>query len=69
MNAASSQESVKVVNVLTQWEVISASAPGDMSHLQMAPAVSVCVPSCRLEELLRLLRHLIDSRRTSIPAI
>lgn len=39
MNAASSQESVKVVNVLTQWEVISASAPGDMSHLWMAPAV------------------------------
>lgn len=69
MNAASSWESVKVVNALTPWEVISASAHGVMAHLQMAPAVLVGIPPCRLLELSRLLRQFTHSSRTSVPTI
>lgn len=41
MNAASSQEFVRVEFAPTLWEVISASVPGVMSHLQMDPALLV----------------------------
>ena len=70
MNAASSQEPVKVVNAPTAWEVISASARGVMLHPWMAPAVLVGIPPCRLLELSRLRGHFIHSgSRTSVPAI
>lgn len=41
MNAASSQEFVRVEFAPTPWEVISASAPGVMSHLWAEPALLV----------------------------